>query len=96
MVLLFGLRMVKAKEMRSCIIEGNFFLVVSWCKRLSPGYWILSHQLREMRDLCSRMAVEVVHVPKCQNSLADSLAKWGVGAQEMFMGESFLDGMSIS
>lgn len=81
--LLLGLRMVKSKDLGQCIIEGDSSTIVSWGKRNSQWSWILSHQVQEIRAHIDHMGTEVVHVPRCQNSMADCLAKWGIGAQEM-------------
>lgn len=47
-----------------------------------------SSSLSEVRDLVHELQVDLLQVSRCQKSLADKLAKWGVNFQKQYMGDT--------
>lgn len=45
----------------------------------------------EIKSLIKDLDVELHHVPRNQNSLADKIAKWSVGQSSMFEGDFLPD-----
>lgn len=83
--LLHGMRMLKARELYGCHVEGDSKIVVSWAKRLVVNLWQWNHYIKEVRGLLKDLQGEINHIPRAQNMETDRLAKWGVG---VFVGEN--------
>jgi len=77
--LLKGVRLIKRKDTKDCIVEGDSFIVITWGRRGDCNLWRMHHYIVEIETLLKEMNVELHHVLRSQNSLADKIAKWSVG-----------------
>lgn len=92
--LLMGLR--ELKKMRDCgsIVEGDSFTSIRRSKGNGGGCsWKLSHFVNEMREISSMLGIQLDHVIRTQNCMADKLANWWVGCSSIFMGSDMPDGL---
>lgn len=62
-------------------VEGDSKVVIRWGGGNGQCSWRLSSYLYEIKDLVASLAISLVHIPRCQNSLADKLANKGVISQ---------------
>lgn len=79
--------MIKRKGLRQCIIEGDSVTVISWGMRSICGVWRLHHFTYDIRILSKELETDLHHIRRFQNSLADTIAKFGVGKPQMFEGD---------
>ena len=77
--------MLRDKGIKECLIEGDSSSNVSWGLGKSQGPWLLNHLVSEV---VRELQVDLLQVPRCQNSSTDKLAKWGVNLPERHMGNS--------
>lgn len=87
MGLLEGLKLAKSKGARGCTLERDLLTVISWGREKRCGSWRLHHLFVEIKSLVNALQAELSHVPRCQNSLANSIAKWSVGQIAIFEGK---------
>lgn len=78
MGLLLGLREIRDSKLKVPFVEGDSLVVVGWGLGHSEGSWKYAQQIHEIRDLMVALKVELKHIPRSQNGLANKLAKWGV------------------
>lgn len=79
-----GLRTLKRLGILGCMVEGDSEVVIRWGLGWGPGSWRHSSSLHEIWELAAAMSTSFHHVPRCQNSLADSLANRGVISLSLF------------
>lgn len=93
MGLLEGLELAKGKGVRDCILEGNSLSIISCGRGERCGSWKMHHFIVEIRSPIFELDAKLHHVPRCQNSLANKIAKWNVGQPNLFEGDHMLDHM---
>lgn len=62
MGLLEGLKLVKDKGARECIIKGDSSMVISWGKGPNCVSWRLKHYLSKIKALIKELDAELLHV----------------------------------
>nr|DAD34640.1 TPA_asm: hypothetical protein HUJ06_005280 [Nelumbo nucifera] len=77
--LLMGLRCVKSLNISSVVVEGDSKVVISWMLNQQEGPWRFSHQINEIRVIQLQLHCVFRWIPRNLNSIADALAKSGVG-----------------
>lgn len=75
--LVMELRELNRLSIHGCVVEGDSKVVISWGMGLGIGSWPLQSILYETRELVISLSTSLVHVSRCQNMLADSLANKG-------------------
>lgn len=91
MGLLEALKLAKCKETRDCVLEEDSLVVIPWGRGNKCGSWRMNHYFLEIRSLIKELNVELHHVPRVQNFLVDELAKWSVGRDSLFDGDTLPD-----
>lgn len=79
MGLLEGARMLKAKGLKDCIVEGDSSSIIAWERGSQPGSWKVHHFIVEIHYLVGDLGVVLHHLPRAHNDLADNIAKWSAG-----------------
>lgn len=73
-----GLKELKKMRLRSYVIEGDLEVVICWSHGKECNAWHLCSLIYEIMEISSELEYSFHHVPREQNSLANSLANWGV------------------
>lgn len=73
--LLESLHMIKTKNLYECVVEGDSKTMTSWGNGKSGGSWRVNHFICKTKDIMRNLKVDVRHIPRGQNDLADRLAK---------------------
>lgn len=84
MEMLEGLRLLKAMDLRCCIVEGDSLMTFSWGRGGHCCLWRLHHFIVEIRALMKEFDVLLTHTPHAKNAIADNLAKWSVDQHLLF------------
>lgn len=90
--LLMGLRELNRLRLKSCEVEGDSVVVISWGRGDNLANWCLAPIIYEICELVSILSVSLSHVTRSQNELADKLANWGIVSQVVFCDSSLLEG----
>lgn len=86
MGLLMGIRELKSLGALWAIIEGDSAVVIAWGQGNECISWELWSLVYEISEIALEIGCSFFHVPCEQNSVANSLANWGVSQQSMFSG----------
>lgn len=86
---IMGLRELKQLVVSGCIVEGDSEVIIRWGLGHNPGSWRHSSSLYEIKELVAAMSISLHHVPRCQNSLVESLANRRVNSPSMIC-ENFI------
>lgn len=85
--ILEGLRLLKAMDLRGCIVEGDSMTTFSWGRGGRCHSWRLHHFIVEIRSLVKELDAVLSHIPYAQNAVPNSLAKWSVDQHLLFEGD---------
>lgn len=66
-------------------------MVISWGKSKGGGSWRLHRFLCEIKDHVKELHVDVVHIAREFNSLANRVAKWSLSQDSVFVGNYLSD-----
>lgn len=73
-----GLCELKLLKVFGCLVVGDSDVIIRWGGDQGPGSWHHSSSLYEIKELIATLSISLIHVPRCQNSLANGLANRGV------------------
>lgn len=76
-----GIRLAQQLGFQAPILESDSQLLVNWLHLKLPWPWQLFHLLHELSSSASSLQVQVVHVFREANSVADALAKLASSTQ---------------
>lgn len=66
-------------------VEGDLKVVIGWGVGSCNGFWIYAHFIHEIRDLVASLNISLSYVLRSHNFLADRIAKWGVGLDDIYV-----------
>lgn len=90
--LLMGLRELNRLGMKSCEVERDSVVVISWGRGDNLASWCLAPIIYEIQELVSIFFVSLSHVIRSQNELANKLENWGIVSQVVFCDSSLPKG----
>lgn len=87
MGLIAGWRELKKLRSINCLVEDDSSVVVGWSSGYSIGSWKFANIIHEIRNIMSFLKASLAHIPRSQNSIADKIAKWAVGIEEVYISD---------
>lgn len=60
-------------------------MVIGWGVGSCNGSWINANFIHEIRDLAPSLNISLSYVLRSHNFLADRIAKWGVGLDDIYV-----------
>lgn len=73
--LLMGLREIHNLNLHGSLVEGDSKVVVGPGLGCSSSFWKHAQLIHEIIDLVHVLNINLIHIPRSQNGLADRLAK---------------------
>lgn len=82
-----AVKMLKAGGNNGCYVEGDSMIALGWGRGQTRGSWRIHHFIEEIKVLAKEISATLIHVPRCQNDMANRVAKCSASSQMDFLGE---------